>query len=73
MPDKRDSYTLVTDEDILCCRKDEDKVKDKVDESEEKFNAVRELNKDNFETTLAEIEHSLVMFYAPCKYAWAVY
>lgn len=44
-----------------------------MDESDEKFDAVQELNKDNFETTLAGIEHSLVMFYAPCKYACTVY
>jgi hypothetical protein len=37
-------------------------------EGEWKFNVVQELKQDNFATTLAAIEHSLVMFYAPCKY-----
>ena len=61
------------DETILCYRKNEEEAKDTVDESEEKFDVVQELNKDNFETALAGIEHSLVMFYAPCKYACAAY
>ncbi|XP_028394335.1 probable protein disulfide-isomerase A4 isoform X1 [Dendronephthya gigantea] len=45
---------------------DEDQ-EDKSDENEDKwqFQIVQELTQDNFETTLAGVEHSLVMFFAP--------
>ena len=43
---------------------------DKGDESIEEFtfSTVQQLSQATFETTLRDVEHALVMFYAPCKY-----
>lgn len=59
-------------EELFCRRKDRDEdqeVKGDKDEEKWQFQVVRELTQNNFETTLAGVEHSLVMFYAPCKHS----